>query len=74
MLAVSETLIDTHGPFDHGWSENLFERIGHCWISLGEIICSRGPTPRAGQVVVVNSGFDRTFGRAWITVTPRSIG
>src|ERR1700731_4393018 len=60
MLTVSETLIDTHGPFDHGWSENLFERIGHFRISLWEKICSRGPIPRAGSVVVVISGFGRS--------------
>ena len=69
MLTVSETLIDTHGPFDHGWSENLFERIGHFRISLWEKICSRGPTLRAGSVVVVISGFERTFGRTGITAT-----
>jgi hypothetical protein len=43
MLTVPETLIDVHRAFDHGWSENLFERIRHQRISLLDKICSRAP-------------------------------
>src|ERR1700730_12685073 len=74
MLTVSETLIDTHGPFDHGWSENLFKRIGHLRISLWKKICSRGPIPRAGSVVVVISGFGRSSGERGSRPRQGSIG
>jgi len=29
VATVLETLIDAHGPFNHGWRENVFKRVGH---------------------------------------------